>query len=399
MAYGLQKDFAGLCFEMEEVDGTDPANIRHIWPGKVLSISDNIDRLHRKQHTLGFGEMPDIMFERGTAFEIEVESFLSEVFDLASLLQTMEGRVLGNITHGVITGGPYTANEFIDGGTSSAVAIMVTSNANDMDFYMVQGAFQNGEVLTGRTSGATATTTATATIPTGDATNLCPRPSFTMECGFNTTTIAAAYKSWNGCKLAEFSLTLRPDEPNIARFRILARHFNRATAEIDCATTDLSELTLPAGAPSKWAHNTFTWEDGSGASLTSDPDVREFDLTINNDLQADKTDTGDGDVAYFQEGNREITFAINTLRQSNEITTIYDADPAVAAGQLHLQLVISQSGGFYMAFDFGVVNSMRVNLQEEEEPKDRGEVRITQNYAGEVIGNLASGEFMIDFTA
>lgn len=397
MAYGLQKDFAGLAFEMETTDGTDPANIRHIWPGKVLSISDNIDRLHREQFTLGFGEMPDVVFERGTNFEFEVESFLSEVFDLASILQTMEGRVVGNILHGGVTGS-FNVDEVVTGGTTASVALVVTSNANDMDFYMLAGEFSNGELLTGFDSAATATTSATSTIVTGETVNL-RRPSFTAEFGFNTSVIEAAFKLFEGCKLTEFSLTMRPDEPIVARFRIMARHFTRSNAEVNCTTTDLSELTLPAGGPSKWEHIVFTWEDGAGAGFTGDPDVREFDLTINNNLQVDKTDTGDGDAAYLQEGNRDISFAINTLRQNNEMTTIYDADPAVNAGQLHLQIVISQPTGFYMLIDFGVTNSMAVTLTEEEETKDRNEIKQIQNFSGKVHNNLASGEFMIDFTA
>lgn len=64
------------------------------------------------------------------------------------------------ITHGAVTGGPFVVGELITGGTSGATASVLAVEPNGLVINNITGAFTAGpafEVLTGGTSGATAT--------------------------------------------------------------------------------------------------------------------------------------------------------------------------------------------------------------------------------------------------
>ena len=69
-----------------------------------------------------------------------------------------EASALKSINIGAITGGPYLHAEFITGGTSGAVGLVVIKTLNgtsSMYFVPVSGTFQSGETITGASSGAT----------------------------------------------------------------------------------------------------------------------------------------------------------------------------------------------------------------------------------------------------
>jgi hypothetical protein len=74
--------------------------------------------------------------------------------------------VNGTITHGAIAGGSgvFTEFETITGGTSLATAKFVKDITGTMTLGNIDGTFQNGEVLTGGTSGCHCTTTSTLTV-------------------------------------------------------------------------------------------------------------------------------------------------------------------------------------------------------------------------------------------
>lgn len=74
------------------------------------------------------------------------------------------------ITHGTVTGGPFTVGETITGGTSSKTAVVVEVGSGFLIVNTVSGAFTVGptfEQITGGTSSAKATTTSTNVAVSG----------------------------------------------------------------------------------------------------------------------------------------------------------------------------------------------------------------------------------------
>jgi hypothetical protein len=73
------------------------------------------------------------------------------------------------LDHGAVTGGPFVVGEVVTGGTSNAVGRILSVDGTNTSLVVAteSGTWQNGEVLTGTTSSATATTSA---APVGQAT-------------------------------------------------------------------------------------------------------------------------------------------------------------------------------------------------------------------------------------
>ena len=77
------------------------------------------------------------------------------------------GAVLGmveselRINHGDVTGGPFQAEETIEGGTSEATAVVLVVGSGFLDVITVSGTFQAEETIEGGTSEATAAVTTT----------------------------------------------------------------------------------------------------------------------------------------------------------------------------------------------------------------------------------------------
>jgi hypothetical protein len=70
----------------------------------------------------------------------------------------LEAGELKSMGIGAVTGGPFLHTEFISGGTSGAVGLVVIKTANgspSMYFVPITGTFQSGETITGASSGAT----------------------------------------------------------------------------------------------------------------------------------------------------------------------------------------------------------------------------------------------------
>jgi hypothetical protein len=68
------------------------------------------------------------------------------------------------ITHGSISGGPFRVGETVTQTTSGATGIVVYSEALKLFMRSLTGTFNNSAVITGGTSGATATASSTATV-------------------------------------------------------------------------------------------------------------------------------------------------------------------------------------------------------------------------------------------
>ncbi len=70
----------------------------------------------------------------------------------------LEASALKSMGIGAVTGGPFLHTEYISGGTSAAVGIVVIKTANGSPiiyFISLTGTFQSGETITGAISGAT----------------------------------------------------------------------------------------------------------------------------------------------------------------------------------------------------------------------------------------------------
>ncbi|MBP9817229.1 hypothetical protein KBC75_00545 [Candidatus Shapirobacteria bacterium] len=72
--------------------------------------------------------------------------------------------VNATITHGSISSGPYTEFETVTGSLSGATGKFIKESAGTMTLGNVDGTFENNDVLTGGTSGATSTASAGMTV-------------------------------------------------------------------------------------------------------------------------------------------------------------------------------------------------------------------------------------------
>lgn len=197
---------------------------------------------------------------------------------------------VGKITVGAITGGPYVPGETVTGGTSLAVGRVVGECANGtttLYLVVVSGTFQNAEVLTGGTSGATSTSGSTVTTSQGYEYRPLSSgpPSLTMARYLDNTLKQLMYGVRGNMKI-----TAQVGEPAFLEFDFLGVYDATSDAAALAATY---ETTIPP---------TFK---GVGFSIQSLSAVfSKFDLDMKNSLQARESANASKGVLSVFIGNR-----------------------------------------------------------------------------------------------
>ncbi len=157
-----------LAVKIEAVEGTAEALTAE--EAKLLvynpKVTHDIEMFTRDPVRSTFSGMGKIAGKRpaGLSFKLELRGSGTKTTDPAwiTLLKGcgFESNVLKSIAIGAITGGPFQHGEIITGGTSSGkgrVIFNTATGAAKVYYVIVTGTLQTGEVLTGDTSAASAT--------------------------------------------------------------------------------------------------------------------------------------------------------------------------------------------------------------------------------------------------
>lgn len=106
-------------------------------------------------------------------YEVELRVNQSDDTNLKDIIYVLfpSTGATGQILHGSVTGGPFTVNEKITGGTSGATGYMTSDASGKMLVYNVTGTFSTGETITGLSSAATAVVTSYNQISTSGPLN------------------------------------------------------------------------------------------------------------------------------------------------------------------------------------------------------------------------------------
>lgn len=149
--------------------------------------------------------------------------------------------LLKSINIGAVTAGPFVHGETITGGTSAGKGRVIVNTANGASaiFYVIiSGTLQSGEVITGGTSGATATTSSSATT-IGNViepiTDLIP--SQTMS-GYED----GIRKLLRGCR-GKFKMNFKSGEPVMVNFDFMG--VEAGIADTALFTSPVYETTKP----------------------------------------------------------------------------------------------------------------------------------------------------------
>ncbi len=228
----------------------------------------------------------------------------------------------------------------------------------------------------------------------GIVTPATPLETLTLEFGWDDGSTPFFYLL-TGCKVDQLSFAFRPDDMVLVTTKLIGRTFTANTAEIGTSGgTSLSELVQSTSPCVHFEDTTWTWEDGSGASLTLDPIITEFDLTISNTITRIHSDNQQLYASHLIEGKQSVTWSITSVRQSSELYDIFRADPVVAAGQVHLKVVVDKTSGPYMSLDMGVDTAgIYCVMAEHELPQSQDQDFLEQSFAGMLVG----GDPVIDF--
>jgi len=233
---------------------------------------------------------------------------------------------------------------------------------------------------------------------TGLVTIAEPLRSFTLEMGWTDGSTPFYYKL-SGCKIDTISWAFRPDDLILMTVKIIGRIFVQSNVAEQATTPPGGELSTLAQTTNRGAHFsdvTWSWEDGSGSTLTTDPKITEFDLSVNNNLIETHADNQGFFPDCLIEGNRDVTWSIKTIRQNSELYDIFQADPGTTAGQIRLRVLVNQTAGFYLDFDMGVnTAALHCILDEHELPIGQDVDFLEQSFAGMLVG----GSPVIDMQA
>jgi hypothetical protein len=224
----------------------------------------------------------------------------------------------------------------------------------------------------------------TVNATTGVVTFARPLRTFTMEWGSDNPG-TKWFHVLSGCKINSITWSWRGDDFIEITMNIHGRvHSPGETVVTRAGGTDLDALTI-ANIDSAHGgnHTTFTFNTVPTTSEI-DVDVLEFELTLENNLTPKWTDSQSLNPSHLREGLRRVSWSLTTQKKDNDLLDIFRNDPAQQAGQVDLQVVVSQPSGWYMDFDMPVCTMKDPNREQTEEQD-----AIEETFAGLVVGTPA----------
>jgi hypothetical protein len=113
------------------------------------------------------GQTPVVKFNgvEGTNLSVVSDTELDVDSPVGDIQLVVAEGPYGKLTHGSVTGGPFTVGETISGGTSSATATVKEVGDGFLLVWLQSDMFTDSETLTGGTSGATASYTSMSALP------------------------------------------------------------------------------------------------------------------------------------------------------------------------------------------------------------------------------------------
>ncbi len=163
------------------------------------------------------------------------------------------------------------------------------------------------------------------------------------------------------------------------------------------ATATSSGAPIPAHRkpPVHFKHITFTWNQGDGTVFTNPPVVREFDWTVENNLEELRSDNQQLFPTCLVEGQQRVTWTAKFVYEDIDKLAIFRAEPSQETGQIKMQFVIDHDfvmstetvQGFYFDFDAGISNGPTHNtLAEHENNHSQDTTFLEEQYSGMLVG-------------
>ena len=162
---------------------------------------------------------------------------------------------------------------------------------------------------------------ALGTCAAGTVTNTDLLRSFTVETGFNDGSGTAWYELYTGCRVETLSLEMQSGEACTLNATLFAQNLSRSAAEVNCATTDLSELVEHATKP-------FTMEDCTIAFASFGTEiVTTMTVDINNTLSRLYGLSGSATIAESFATKRDVTGSFTIVKQDDNAMDKFLSDP------------------------------------------------------------------------
>tara|TARA_Y100000593_G_scaffold94859_1_gene196699 strand:+ start:13699 stop:14637 length:939 start_codon:yes stop_codon:yes gene_type:complete len=161
---------------------------------------------------------------------------------------------------------------------------------------------------------------ALGTCAGGTVTNTDALRSFTLETGWNDGS-SAWYELYTGCRVESLSLEMNSGEACTLSTTLFAKELTRGAAEVNCATTDLSELSEHATKP-------FTMEDVTvGFASFGSEIVTNMTIDINNVLSRVYGLSGSATIAESFATKRDVTGSFTLIKQDDSAMDKFLSDP------------------------------------------------------------------------
>lgn len=174
---------------------------------------------------------------------------------------------------------------------------------------------------------------ALGTEAAGVITNTDALRSFTLETGFNDGGGTAWYELYTGCRVETLSIDFSEGEAITLRTDLMCQELTRSPTEVNCATTDLSELVEHTTKPYTMEDVTVTF--GSVGSQI----VRSMTLDINNVLSRIYSLSGAATAAELFATKRDVTGSFVSVKQGDGLMDKFLGDPMTA----HEDITITMS--------------------------------------------------------